>query len=340
MARLTPTKTVIRELFALSGNRCAFPDCTHPLIDERGNFIAELCHIEGVKGERFNPNQTDEDRRSVGNLVLFCHPHHIVTDNESEYSVDRLKMIKKEHENKFRDNNYKLPPQYAEQILENLTATSARMEGKIDELREKMEELLAKPIIGEEKLYIQQLELIKGLKKQGKHQTVIELLLDYKEKNWDKITPEIRFKLIANIAITYFDLYNKAEAVRYIKKIKDIPFENEESLALQTLGYALAKDYPAFEEYFQKTVARNPENANAWIGYIVVHGEEEDFNEESLPSSLLVIPEVLFNLGELFFGTGNRKKAVEYFRKSLSLQKMAAEKDSDVRSIIASRLIS
>src|SRR3954471_13005758 len=32
--RLAPTKTCLRQLFAHSGNRCAFDPCDHPLIDE------------------------------------------------------------------------------------------------------------------------------------------------------------------------------------------------------------------------------------------------------------------------------------------------------------------
>jgi hypothetical protein len=47
--RLTPTKTTIRELAALSGNACAFEGCDHEVIDETGSFVVQLCHIEAAE---------------------------------------------------------------------------------------------------------------------------------------------------------------------------------------------------------------------------------------------------------------------------------------------------
>ena len=80
--RLEPTKETIRELFAKSGNICAFTGCNRLMIDEDGTFIGQICHIEGVKGERFNPKMTNEERRAPENLMLMCHEHHIKTNNE------------------------------------------------------------------------------------------------------------------------------------------------------------------------------------------------------------------------------------------------------------------
>lgn len=86
--RLAPTTKTLRELFAKSGNQCAFPDCEHPLIDEDHNFVANVCHIEdALPGGRFNNKMTDEERRSYENLILFCYQHHKKTDNILKYSV-------------------------------------------------------------------------------------------------------------------------------------------------------------------------------------------------------------------------------------------------------------
>lgn len=103
--RLTPTNEVVRELYLKSGNQCAFPGCDHLLMDKDGVFIAEICHIESALpgGERFNLNQNNEQRRAFGNLMLLCHAHHKVTDNVNEYTVDRMKTMKADHESKFTD---------------------------------------------------------------------------------------------------------------------------------------------------------------------------------------------------------------------------------------------
>src|SRR5437879_11220425 len=89
--RLQPKPEVLRELFLKSGNLCAFPGCNHLIMDPDGVFIGQLCHIEAAEkgGERFNPNQTNEDRRALDNLVLFCYEHHAVTNDAQEFPVAR-----------------------------------------------------------------------------------------------------------------------------------------------------------------------------------------------------------------------------------------------------------
>ena len=101
--RLTPLPEVLRELYLKSGNQCAFPGCNHLVINQEGVFVAQICHIEAAMpgGPRFNLNQTNEERRKFDNLLLLCHQHHKVTDDEIKYSVERLKEIKKIHELKF-----------------------------------------------------------------------------------------------------------------------------------------------------------------------------------------------------------------------------------------------
>lgn len=103
--RLDPQKDVLRELFLKSGNECAFPGCTHKMIESDGTFVGEICHIEAALtgGERFNPSMSNEDRRQFDNLMLMCHRHHKITDNIDEYSVARMKEIKASHEAKFTD---------------------------------------------------------------------------------------------------------------------------------------------------------------------------------------------------------------------------------------------
>ena len=98
--RLIPNSEVLRELYLKSGNQCAFPGCNHLIMNEHGVFIAQLCHIEAVLpgGPRFNPDQTNEERREYNNLLLLCHAHHKVTDNEDGFTVARLKEIKAKHE--------------------------------------------------------------------------------------------------------------------------------------------------------------------------------------------------------------------------------------------------
>jgi hypothetical protein len=100
MARLTPKIDVVKKLCILSKNQCAFNGCEHTILNEKGEYIAQLCHIEAAAkgGERYNKSQSDEDRRSESNLMFLCHAHHKETDNEKIYTVDILKEMKRQHE--------------------------------------------------------------------------------------------------------------------------------------------------------------------------------------------------------------------------------------------------
>jgi hypothetical protein len=123
MSRIPPKPNVIRKLFAHSGNQCAFPDCSEPLIDGDDDYIGQICHIEAANegGERYNPNQTDEERRSFENLLILCHKHHIKTNNVQEFPVKRLQEIKALHEAKFiNTDGYTIPDQIEAKVFTSI----------------------------------------------------------------------------------------------------------------------------------------------------------------------------------------------------------------------------
>lgn len=101
--RLAPKGDTLRELFLKSGNLCAFPGCGQLMMDIDGVFIGQVCHIEAAEddGERFNETMTNEDRRAAANLMLMCYPHHQKTNDVVVYTVNKLKKMKAEHENRF-----------------------------------------------------------------------------------------------------------------------------------------------------------------------------------------------------------------------------------------------
>jgi hypothetical protein len=101
--RLEPKKETLRELFLRSGNMCAFPGCSHLMLNEKGDFVGQLCHIEAAEGggERFNKNMTNEDRRQASNLMLMCYPHHVETNDVNAFKTPSLKQIKADHEKRF-----------------------------------------------------------------------------------------------------------------------------------------------------------------------------------------------------------------------------------------------
>lgn len=106
--RKRPKSEITRELFLHSGNQCAFTDCTKPLLNKKGSYVAQIAHIEGVgvTSARHNPKLSDDDLRAVSNLMLMCPNHHTEIDDKKrldEFTVEALREMKATHEAKYRE---------------------------------------------------------------------------------------------------------------------------------------------------------------------------------------------------------------------------------------------
>ena len=142
MARLSPKAETVRALFARSGNQCAFPGCTQPLISDRNKFIGQICHIEAALpgGERYNPTQSDEERRAYDNLLLLCYPHHVETNDLDGYQVERLRKFKVDHETLFEKSDFKIDETALYKIIAEMDQYWAEIEN-LNTLEHTMAEL-------------------------------------------------------------------------------------------------------------------------------------------------------------------------------------------------------
>jgi hypothetical protein len=99
-----PSRPTVKRLFAVSGNLCAFPKCSTPLVDPKsGSIVGEICHIKGDKPEaaRYDATQTNQQRHGFDNLILLCNVHHkIVDDDDVAYTAERLLQMKQQHESR------------------------------------------------------------------------------------------------------------------------------------------------------------------------------------------------------------------------------------------------
>lgn len=97
-----PSRPTVKRLYALTGNRCAFPGCSTRLVDKAtGSVVGEVCHIKGEKptAPRYDAAQTDPERHGFDNLIVLCNVHHkVVDDNKQDYPVERLLKMKADHE--------------------------------------------------------------------------------------------------------------------------------------------------------------------------------------------------------------------------------------------------
>jgi hypothetical protein len=99
-SQTSPSQAVIKRLFAHSGNRCAFPKCTSPIVQET-TIVGKICHIKAARllGPRYDKEQSPEQRHGYDNLILLCANHHTTIDADPDaYTVERLIKMKADHE--------------------------------------------------------------------------------------------------------------------------------------------------------------------------------------------------------------------------------------------------
>ncbi|BCL37849.1 HNH endonuclease signature motif containing protein [Nostoc sp. MS1] len=91
----------VKMLWGRSGNRCAICKIELTPVGSE-SVLGEMAHIiaDKQKGPRGESDLTAEQRDEYNNLILLCPTHHTLIDkNEKEWTVEKLKCIKLEHEN-------------------------------------------------------------------------------------------------------------------------------------------------------------------------------------------------------------------------------------------------
>ena len=120
-----PSRPTVKRLFAVSGNRCAFPKCTTPVVyPGTESIVCEICHIKGEKptAPRYDAAQTDDERHGFENLILLCSVHHkVIDDDEQAYTIERLTRLKQEHEARHQ-GGVELPDKVADGLVANFKA--------------------------------------------------------------------------------------------------------------------------------------------------------------------------------------------------------------------------
>jgi hypothetical protein len=121
----TYPEPVVKRLYALSGNRCAFPGCEIRLTDqvapgEPPTNLGKVAHIVGLgrQGPRADATIGVEDLNRIENLLLLCGVHHDLVDaNPRIYSVEVLAAYKANHEGRIEGASVPgLPPMTTEAV--------------------------------------------------------------------------------------------------------------------------------------------------------------------------------------------------------------------------------
>ncbi|MCW3118278.1 MAG: hypothetical protein JWM28_2360, partial [Chitinophagaceae bacterium] len=302
--RLVPTKETLNRLFALSGNQCAFPDCPQRLFNKQNKFIGQVCHIAAASdgGERANVNMTPEERRQQENLLILCYPHHIETDDVDEYTVDRLKEVKKNHEEKFL--GVINPSDYTPSMIDEMfNMEMRRMWEQVSETLDNTKQLLVNDqkqmSVNEEMLnsmaniaarldtisgknttdFSAEIDSIMELRSSKQQEGALIALERLKSRDWDSMSQHDRYRTLANMGIICLELDQQEKAGNLF--IEAFSHENDtlKSLGIGALGYILKKDRPHAEECIKRAWDMEPLNTDSWYAYVMLNKETIPYQE-------------------------------------------------------------
>lgn len=107
MSKTYIPEKVKRDLWFAAHGRCEFAGCNkllfnHCITMDECN-ISNYAHIIGdsPKGPRGDKKKSKELAKDINNLILLCPDcHKLIDSNEEKYTVEVLKRMKKEHENR------------------------------------------------------------------------------------------------------------------------------------------------------------------------------------------------------------------------------------------------
>lgn len=326
--RLAPTISTLKALFAKSSNRCAFPGCTSPLIDDEDEFIGQVCHIEdAMPGERFNEEMTNEQRRAIENLVLFCYPHHIKTKSVSKYSVKQLKEIKKNHE-KLSEANFSINDQTLVNIfndLKSIKADTFEILKTVKSYDKHFDELKALITQNQESLsqaisdFDREIERITKLRKSKNIISAIEQLEAIRTEKWDKLSSKEKYKILANFGISYIELNEQEKAADYLIEAYKHHQNDERAVGLAALGYTIQERHDEALSLVNKLIAKNTKEPNIYLAFIHLNRDKLTLAEvlKIVPTSLLDTTEICYSLGAFARHKDDFDNSIHWYQRAL-----------------------
>jgi hypothetical protein len=122
----------LKLLFSKAAGRCAFPDCRKECIIVGQNpatpvLTSEIAHIiaSSDDGPRGDSNFPESERDRYNNLLLLCHEHHRLVDDEDnyhDYPAVQLRRWKQDHESWVLESLTEAVPQVNSAELEGVCA--------------------------------------------------------------------------------------------------------------------------------------------------------------------------------------------------------------------------
>jgi len=159
-------------------------------------------------------------------------------------------------------------------------------------------------------------ELIKSEPK-----TALALLEDLYDSN-KTASPQVRYRLLANIGVAFLELNDLEKASAYYIKAGELIPEEARGMSRIALGHLLRNNPAQARIFAEKAISIDPEHAEGYAALIGAISEEEGTEdvEQAIPENMRDNPNVTFNLGQAYLRAGEPAKAVEWSKRAYEVE--------------------
>ena len=207
-----------------------------------------------------------------------------------------------------------------EKILYELTQQGDKTKNDHNKLTAELKSLISPststiPITNLDDEYHAELDQSRHFLESNKPKEALELLENFKARNWPKAKQIIKFRVLTNIAAAKLSLNQDQEAARLFLEAFQYNNDDEKALSNVALGYLLLGELEKADSYAKKVLEKNPTNSQAFSIIIDVLAKTEATEDiiKKIPDICLESPEVAYRIAQIEKKRGKFNKAKDWF---------------------------
>ena len=267
----------------------------------------------------------------------------IILKENNEYLLKIIEVLEKSNVSEFNqklletiNNQISDALQKIKENTEKILKSTTSIEERMKKLEEKIPDNLE--LLGTTKYFEFGIERIKNRIDSNQLDVALEDLIQIEKDFWDKLTPNLKFKLKSYNAQIHLIKNEKDKGAELLIESYYCDKKAERALFNIAYGYYLKNDFKNASKYNDKILKNYPENADANTIKILLTNLNVSIDDlvKSIPERTHDIPKISFHIAEFARKKKKYEIAFIWFEKSIKKEK---EYTYEIKAIYAKSLI-
>ena len=162
--------------------------------------------------------------------------------------------------------------------------------------------------------HLSEIDTARDLLNKLKPGSALDILDKLRERRWDNVSDGIRYRILATMGAAHLALNKEQEAARLLIEAFQYNSEDEKALANRAFAHFLLGEHEKAVDYANKTLERNPVNADAHAILVGVSVEGEALEDviNKVPEYLWESPRIACAFAGIAKERGNFKEAIKW----------------------------